>query len=382
MSWSHLATPALLLDRTRLERNTSAMRERAAEAGVLLRPHMKTAKSARVAELATDPSFRGITVSTLAEAEYFARHGFTDITYAVCITPGKLERAAHIARAGQGVRLTLITDNPRLIRELDRRALALGARFPVLIEIDCGEHRTGLCCESDELMALASALGKAHALELAGVLTHGGHSYACTDTAGIIAVAEQERAAVVRAAERLRAAGHPCDTVSAGSTPTAIRARDLSGLTEIRPGVYMFFDLAQYALGVCDWRDIAISVLATVIGHQPAHGRLIIDAGGLALSKDQSAAARLPATGYGWILDAAGDERIGDLHVAIADQEHGYVEGTDIPYDRLPVGSQVRVLPNHACMTAAAYDRYFVVRGGEGPDREQVVDAWGRITGW
>ena len=378
MKLDQLATPALVLDRRRLLRNTQAMSERARRAGIDLRPHLKTAKSARVAEVATRGHSGGITVSTLAEAEYFVAHGIVDITYAVCMVPDKLERAAELA--ARGARLTLLTDNAAVARELADRAAALGARFDVLIEIDSGEHRTGVAWDSDHLLAIARALDQSSHLALAGVLTHAGQSYACESVAEIARVAEVERRAVVDAAARLREAGFSCNTVSAGSTPTAVHAESFAGLTEIRPGVYTFFDLAQAARRCCTPDDIAISVLATVISHQPEHRRLIIDAGGLALSKDTSAATLLPDTGYGWICDLHTCQRIGDLHVAIADQEHGYVTGHDIPYAQLPIGSRVRVLPNHACMTAAAYDRYAVIDSAE--DSLEIVEWWDRVNGW
>lgn len=387
MKLADLPTPALVLDRSRLFRNARAMSARARAAGVDLRPHLKTAKCAEVAAIATAGHSGGITVSTLAEAGYFLDHGIDDITYAVCMVPSRMEHAADLRR--RGARLTLLTDSAEIATALAARARDLDTRFDVLIEIDSGEHRTGVAWDSGALMAIARALDGASHLDLAGVLTHGGHSYACTSIAAIKEVAEQERSSVVRAAERLRGAGLPCATVSAGSTPTAVHAERLDGLTEIRPGVYLFFDLAQLGLGSCAPNDIALTVLATVISHRPEHGRLIIDAGGLALSKDHSAAARLPDAGYGWIADAHTGARIGDLRVAVADQEHGYVEGTHIPYDALPVGSKVRVVPSHACMTAAAHDRYAVIDPGDQGDRgdqagraDQVAAFWSRHNGW
>jgi D-serine deaminase-like pyridoxal phosphate-dependent protein len=374
-----LATPALLLDRARLEKNTRAMAARATGAGVRLRPHLKTAKSAEVARLATAGHFGGITVSTLAEAEYFWGHGISDITYAVCIVPDKLERAAALVR--RGARLTLLTDSAEVAGRLDARAAELGVRFSVLIEIDSGEHRTGVGWDGPAVIAIARALDSARALDLQGVLTHAGHSYACTSVAEIKRVAEDERLAVVSAASHLRDAGFVCATVSAGSTPTAVHAESFAGLTEIRPGVYMFFDLAQLGRGSCELGDIALTVLATVISHHPpssraGRSRLVIDAGGLALSKDTSAGDHLPGAGYGWIVDPCTAERIGDLRVALVDQEHGYVDGTAIPRGRLPVGAKVRVVPNHACMTAAQYPRYAVVDG------DRVIARWERANGW
>ncbi|MEM7678240.1 MAG: alanine racemase [Myxococcota bacterium] len=375
MKLSEVPTPAAVLDESRLQRNLNFMATRTRQHNLRLRPHLKTAKSAPIARLATEGHFGGITVSTLAEAEYFFDRGITDLTYAVCITPDRISRAR--ALVDKGATLQLITDSPLVAAALaaslpapttDRRALR------VLVEIDSGEHRTGVSPESTDLLTIARTLNEGRGTELLGVLTHGGHAYAATSTDDIRRIAEQERASVVRAAHRLRAAGLPCEVISAGSTPTAVHAASFEGLTELRPGVYMFFDLAQVGLGSCRLEDIALSVLSTVVSHRPENGRLLIDAGGLALSKDASAS--MPDAGYGWLLDPITQQRIGDLRIVTADQEHGYVEGTDIPYDRLPIGARVRVVPNHACMTAAAYESYFVARD------DRVVGRWPRLNGW
>lgn len=382
-----LDTPSLVLDVARLRANTRAMRERAAALGVALRPHLKTCKSAEVAKAALEGlPLRG-TVSTLREAEYFFDAGFTDLVYAVGIVPGRLERAAALMDRGCG--LTLLTDNAEAAAAVALQAERTGVRFRVLIEIDCGGRRGGVDAAGDELMALAELLGGEGLL--AGVLTHAGQSYDLRDPDAMAAMAETERAAVVRAAERIRAAGFDCPVVSVGSTPTATFARDLAGVTEMRPGVYVFQDLYQAGIGVCGLGDIAVSVLATVIRHRPEDNTLVIDAGALALSKDRSTAAiRGPGhahdhpgdCGYGLVCDVATGTPIGGLHVVDAHQEHGIVtEGAPLPYDRLPVGAKVRVLPNHACMTAAAYDAYRVID----PEREdpvRVIDTWPRCNGW
>lgn len=377
MKLSDLPTPALILDRAVLTRNLAAMSARARAAGVVLRPHLKTAKSARIAALATADQPGGITVSTLAEARYFAAHGFRDMTYAVGLTPDKLAEAAALGR--QGARLNLLTDDASVAQTVSLQTKEFYDDLNVLIEIDCGAHRGGVPPQSPALLEIAGILDAAPKLTLGGVLTHAGHAYHCDSVARIKAVAEEERRAVVTAAERLRAAGLPCPVVSAGSTPTAIHAESFAGLTEIRPGVYMVFDLDQLGLGSCTVDDIALSVLASVIGQQRAHGRVNIDAGSLALSQDLSAGAFLPDTGYGWVMAADGRTRLGDLHVAAVNQEHGMIAGVAAPppFDALPVGARVRILPNHACITAAAYDRYHVVDGGD-----EIVDIWDRVNGW
>lgn len=371
MHFELLSTPALLLDKARLEANANRMLSKVQSAGVALRPHMKTAKSAEVAAVATDNRRFGITVSTLREAQYFAAHGFDDITYAVGIVPSKLEQAAQLA--AQGVKLKIITDSVDVAQAI----VACDAPLQVLAEVDCGDQRAGVQAGGDELMAIGAALrGARHAI-LDGVLTHAGHSYAVNTVPEVERIAREERDAVVLAANRLREAGHEINTVSAGSSPTALHIKDASGLTELRAGVYVFFDLDQQSRGVCAREDIALSVLASVIGHNRAAGKILLDSGGLALSKDTGANAFRPEVGYGEVCDATSLEPYSGLFVSSVSQEHGHVAVSDeAMYKRLPVGSRVRVLPNHACMTAAAYECYHVLDGGK------LVDTWERVNGW
>jgi D-serine deaminase-like pyridoxal phosphate-dependent protein len=365
MKLADLPTPCLVLDREILQRNIRAM------AGVLgrhrlpLRPHMKTAKSIEVARLALAGQPGGITVSTLAEAEYFAAHGITDILYAVAIVPQKLPQIDKLAATGAQV--MVVTD------DLDAAAaLAEWPRPPrTLIEIDSGEGRSGVHPESDLLLELATLLGP----HLAGVMTHAGHSYAARGAAEIARVAEQERAAAVTAAERLRAAGHPARIVSVGSSPTAVHAENLSGVTEVRAGVYMFGDLFQAEIETHAFDGIAVTVLASVIGRRP--GQLVVDAGGLALSKDRSTEGAPRDYGFGLALDLAGRRSYGNAIVRRAYQEHGVIETDPAHPVELRVGDRLRIAPNHTCMTAAAHDRYYVTDGDD-----EVVAVWRRVNGW
>jgi D-serine deaminase-like pyridoxal phosphate-dependent protein len=370
---SDLPTPSLLLDEARLDRNLRRMAGRMRALGVDLKPHLKTAKSAEIARRATEGFSGGITVSTLAEAAYFAEAGFRDITYAVGIVPAKLPEAAGLIR--RGVTLTLVTDHPAVGRAVGEHGKKLGVRFPLLIEIDPGSGRAGVDPEAPLLIDVARAVVEGRS-ELAGVLTHAGHSYGATGPEELHKAAEQERAAVVRAAERLRDAGFPVKRVSAGSTPTAAFAQHLDGVSDMRPGIYMFGDLMQAAIGTCAVEDIAVSVLASVIGTYPERNQLLIDAGSLALSADRSANSRSADVGFGWVLDETG-RRLDGLFVANVHQEHGFVTSrAPLPFERLQPGTRLRILPNHGCITAAAYDRYHVLKGGE------VVAEWGRVNGW
>lgn len=374
-----LETPCLILDRARFERNASRMTARHRASGLQLRPHMKTGKSIDVARIALAGNFGGVTVSTLKEAEYFADHGIDDITYAVSLVPDKLPRIAALIK--RGVRLGTVTDSIDVATEVSRRAVAEGVVVDVLVELDSGERRAGLIAGSDAVVALGRVLHDLPGTRLTGVLTHAGNSYQCRDIEALRRVAEDERLCAVTAATQLRNAGLPCPVVSVGSTPTATHGVNFDGLTEMRCGVYMFGDVFQSEIGSHALDDIAVSVLATVIGHRPEMNGALIDAGALALSKDRSTGAEGLAfdAGFGLLADALGHTPIKGLRVGRVYQEHGLLEADGpFPYDLLPVGARVRVLPNHACMTAAMYDAYRVV---DGPT-DHVVDLWPRINGW
>jgi len=377
MDLREIRTPALVLDLPRLRENAAFMATRAGQLGVNLRPHMKTAKSAHVARIATKGQFGGITVSTLAEASYFLQHGFVDITLAVELPPTKVADVRDLTR--QGARMTVLIDSPESAGALRNACAALELAWPVraLIEVDCGDRRGGVPVDSTALIILGKLLDGTRNLELAGVLTHAGQSYGCRNVDEIAAVAEQERAAAVTAAQRLRDAGLPCETISVGSTPTATHARDLQGVTEMRPGVYMLGDLDQVGLESMPENRVACTVLATVIGHYPERNTLLIDSGGLALSKDTSAQRHGRNIGYGKVCDLEGKTLPG-LYLHRTNQEHGHVTSdAPLPYDRLKIGSRVRLLPNHICMTAAAYGQFQVVEGGT-----EIVAQWDRINGW
>jgi D-serine deaminase-like pyridoxal phosphate-dependent protein len=371
-----LPTPALILDRAILRRNLKRMSEKLRDAGVILRPHVKTAKSVQIGRMAVEGHDGRITVSTLAEARYFAQGGFKDILYGVGIIPSKLAAVSELRR--QGVNLHVITDNLAVARAIAAAATD-GDTFSVLIEIDSGGGRAGLPYPAlPGLLDIARVLSSAPGVELAGVMTHAGHSYHENTIDGIAAVAEQERLAITSAADKLRTAGIPCSIVSAGSTPTATHSRNFTGITEMRPGVYVFNDLDQALIGSCGAGDLALSVLASVIGHYPHRNQMLIDAGALALSKDISAQEFQPKVGYGTIAGAP----TRDMAVIACSQEHGFVASDDpLPYGNMPVGTRVRILPNHACITAAAYDRYYVV-DGDLDGGKSVVDVYDRINGW
>ncbi|SIN67942.1 D-serine deaminase, pyridoxal phosphate-dependent [Parasphingorhabdus marina DSM 22363] len=375
---SEIQTPALLLDLAKLDANSARLKKHLDQVApdILHRPHLKTAKSLEIAEHVLRGREQAITVSTLREAEIFARAGFRDILYAVGIVPSKLARVAAVRE--QGADLKIITDNADVARRISEFAARTHMTIPVLIEIDCDGHRSGLRpAQSDAIVAVAKAL--TDGAELAGVMTHAGGSYDAGNSQEVAAAASGEVAAIVQSAQILRDAGYSVPIVSIGSTPTALSVADLSGVTEIRAGVYMFFDLVMAGLGICRVRDIALSVLTTVIGHQPDKGWIIVDAGWMAMSRDRGTASQDVDQGYGLVCDPDG-QPIPDLIMESANQEHGIIAmmpGSAGSLPDFPVGSQLRILPNHACSTAAQHGHYDVL-----DSENRVIANWQRFGGW
>jgi D-serine deaminase-like pyridoxal phosphate-dependent protein len=372
-----LATPCLVLDAERMERNVARLTARLERLGVGFRPHLKTAKSVDVAQRVMPAPAGPATVSTLKEAEQFASAGVRDMIYAVGIAPAKLPQVLELR--ARGVDLVVVLDSVEQAQAVAAASRRAGVRVPALIEIDCDGHRSGvLPGDKDRLLAIGRAV--IDGAELRGVLTHAGASYGARGEEALRECAETERRSVVQAASTLREAGLPCPVVSVGSTPTAHNAQDLTGVTEVRAGVFMFFDLVMAGVGVCSIDDIALSVLATVIGHQREKGWILIDAGWMAMSQDRGTRRQAVDQGFGLVCDVAG-KPYADLIVADANQEHGIValrRGSDGALPALAIGDRVRILPNHACATGAQHPAYHVVRGASA----EVVACWPRFGGW
>jgi len=371
-----LQTPCLVLDVDRMDRNIARLRTKLDGLGVTLRPHLKTAKSVEVARRMMSTPQGPATVSTLREAELFAEAGITDVIYAVGVTPSKLAKVIELRRGGCDLAVLLDTvEQAQAVASASREA---GIIIPALIEIDCDGHRSGILPgNADRLRAIAAALVDGG--ELRGVLTHAGGSYSARGDK-LKDFADTERKAVVEAATILRKAGYACPIVSMGSTPTAHNAVVLDGVTEVRAGVFIFFDLVMAGIGICKVEDIAISVLATVIGHQREKGWILIDAGWMAMSQDKGTSKQEVNQGYGLVCDVSG-QPFDNLILADANQEHGIITvrpGSDAGLPALQIGDRVRILPNHACATGAQHQAYHVVRG----ECDLVEDEWQRFGGW
>nr|WP_249582310.1 DSD1 family PLP-dependent enzyme [Pseudomonas viridiflava] len=371
-----LDTPVALIDVSRMQHNIQRMQQRMNKLGVRLRPHVKTSKSLPVIEAQLAAGACGVTVSTLKEAEYCFANGIDDVFYAVAMAPGKLHQALALRR--KGCRLSILTDSVVAAQHIVAFGQEHDERFEVWTEIDCDGHRSGLAADDETLVAVARLLIDG-GMQLCGVMTHAGSSYDLDTPEALEAMAEQERSLCVSAARRIRDAGLPCPEVSIGSTPTALSAQSLEGVTEVRAGVYVFFDLVMHNIGVCAADELALSVLTTVIGHQQDKGWIIVDAGWMAMSRDRGTQRQRQDFGYGQVCTESGDW-IEGARVTGANQEHGIItlaaeDSGDIT-ERFPIGSRLRILPNHACATGAQFPDYHAL------DAEGSVHTWSRLHGW
>lgn len=352
-----LPTPALIVDIDVLEANLARMAARATELGVALRPHLKTHKCVEIADMQRALGASGVTVSTLYEAGVFAEHGFDDITWAF---PVVLSRLTEIRTLAERVTLRLVLDSPESLAALKRA----GYPFHVWLKVDCGYHRAGVDPDSELAARLAQEIHGSPTLSFDGILSHSGHAYQTRGVEALRRVAEDERRVMTGFANRLRALGIDVSRVSVGSTPAMSAVEHLDDVTEIRPGNYAFYDYTQTIIGSCTVRDCAVTVLSSVVSSQPGADHSVIDAGALALSKDLGP-SHAPHSTMGEIFtDPGGGTLRGDARVTSVSQEHGLVNAP------LPIGTKVRILPNHSCLTVACFDQYYVARGYE------IVDRW------
>lgn len=379
-----LPTPCLLIEQSKLSHNIARLSAHIEALGCVIRPHVKTHKSVDITQQILDGgNTRGITVSTLKEARHFFNAGYTDILYAVGIVPNKFGEVKSLIELG--CKITVILDSLEAARLLGEYANTQQIVFNVLIELDVDSHRAGVDPHSQSLLDIAHEINKQTGTELQGVMTHAGGSYGCFDKASQLALAHQERDLSLHAAERIKAEGMSCNTVSIGSTPTAFAIDDLSGITEVRAGVYVLFDLVMAGLNVCNIDQIAISVMGSIIGFQKEKQIALCDAGWMAMSRDRGTAGHKADQGYGLICDKNGAV-IPNMLMTSANQEHGIIgmrkantehgKSTDFPFALFSIGDLIRILPNHACATAAQYKHFYLVDG------ETVIKTLPSISGW
>jgi D-serine deaminase-like pyridoxal phosphate-dependent protein len=356
-----LATPCLVIDIDIVEANARRMGKAVTERGIALRPHVKTHKSVRLAQIQLEAGAGGVTVGTLGEAEVMAAGGIDDIfiAYPLWADGTKADRLRALLDAHTDLRLTLGVDSIDGAQRLARAAGAPDRQLRVLLEVDPGNRRTGLMPQ--QVAEVARAAQRA-GLDVIGLFTHGGHAYRGADA--VSAAAADEVAALAAGAEAFRSVGVTPSVLSAGSSPTVLGAAT-APVNEVRPGTYLLADRQLVALGASPPDGVALAVAATVISTTVA-GQVVIDAGAKSLTKD------LPAylQGYG-MLPAYPDgciERVFDYHGVVS-----FPAGAARP----SLGEVVAVVPNHACPVVDLYDYFIASRSGSAIGR-WPVDARGR----
>jgi D-serine deaminase-like pyridoxal phosphate-dependent protein len=340
-------TPCLLIDLDTLAANIARMAALASRSGVRLRPHVKTHKSAHVARMQLEAGASGLCVATVGEAEVMRAAGIADILVAYNIVgDAKLARLLPLCADGG---MSLTADSLEVAEGYSRMAAAAGRTVPVLLEIDSGMHRTGI--EPALAGQLGSKIASLPGLELTGILTHAGHAHDVFTHPEIEAVARQEAAAMQHARAELDRHGLAPRVVSAGSTITAPYLSAHDGITEIRPGTYVFNDLRTLEMYACTPDQIAATILATVVSAGP--DRIVLDAGNKTLTMTST-----EQHGLGKIKN-----RPRSRFVRLS-EEHGVAILAD-DEDGLRVRDRVQILPIHICVCVDLQREAFGVSGGK-----------------
>jgi D-serine deaminase-like pyridoxal phosphate-dependent protein len=352
-----LETPAVLVDLDILGRNIAGMAEAAHRCGVKLRPHAKTHKCVEIGRMQRAAGASGLSLAKTGEAEVFAAAGFDDLFIAYPVV-GE-DKGRRLLALADRARLAVGADSEEGARTLAGVFHRAGRRLDVLLKVDVGFNRVGVAPERAAEMArrIASLPG----LRLRGVFTHAGHAYGAETPERLAQIGGDEGLRLLQAAEAIRAAGLDLEEVSVGSTPTSLHVMAVPGVTEVRPGNYVFRDASQLSLGACTLEECALTVLATVVS-APAPGRAVVDAGSKTLSSDP---LRPRPGGHGWVLSGGGTSRVERLS-----EEHGVIAVA--PGDSFRVGDRVRILPNHACVVTNLADELLLVDGLDVVDRIKV----------
>ena len=366
MTSDALRTPAVLIDRATALRNLDRMQAEANARGIRLRPHSKTHKSPLIARWQIDRGAIGICCAKLGEAEVFANAGIADIRLPYPINPANADRVVALLNR---TRLSFIVDHPAVAKQWSEAMMLRGKNVDVLVKVDVGFHRCGIDPDARDALKMIKSVASLPGLRLRGLLSHAGQAYHAQSADELRTMAEAEARTMSDLAERCRKNGVPCEEVSAGATPPARFSLQQDGLTEYRPGNYVYFDRTQVALGAATIDDCALTVLATVVS-KPAADRLIFDSGSKTLTND-GARGFVPAPGYGVVLDHD------NLLIERLSEEHATVKVTNGSTPLEP-GDRVRIVPNHSCVVSNLVDQAWIVDG-------QTVEALpiaarGRIT--
>lgn len=351
MSLRSLDTPALLLDREKLERNLREMAELCGAHQKALRPHVKSHKTIEIAARQRELGAIGLTTAKLSEAEVFADAGFSDLF--VCYPLVGEHKLARLMRLARRATVSTIVDDAAAAEQLAAAARGESLSIDVLIKLDLGMHRVGV--SRAEVDRLAFAVAELEGVRLRGVCIHEGETYSEPNPAARRALARRRVGELVEVAEQLRDRGLHIDVVSSGATPAVHEVLDIDGLTEVRPGNYVFYDATQAALGVVPTERCALSVLTSVVSHA-SEDRAIVDAGAKALTLDRGAHGVQLLEGYGRIQGFSG------VTIASLSEEHGWLRLA--PESKLSIGDRLQVVPNHACPVVNGFDLITVVENG------------------
>jgi D-serine deaminase-like pyridoxal phosphate-dependent protein len=372
---SQLRTPCVLVDQPRMSQNLQRMQNTVAAGGKRLRPHTKTHKSIALAERQLELGATGICCAKLGEAEVMADAGIVDIRLPYPLNPVNADRVvALLDRA----RISFIVDHPDVASAWSKAMVAAGTSVDVLVKVDVGFHRCGIDPDAAGAVEFVTRVAELPGLRLLGLLSHAGHGYGATSDSEAESIAKREAATMRDLAARVRARGVPIDEISVGATPTARFSVKEDGITEMRPGNYIYFDRTQVSLGAAGWDDCALTVLARVVT-VPATDRIILDCGSKTLTNDL--ARGFTATpGYGAILTAVDGVQAPrtNLLVERLSEEHANVRVQDGESSLRP-GDLVRVVPNHSCVVSNLVDSAWMVDGMDVLEPLRI-SARGRIT--
>jgi D-serine deaminase-like pyridoxal phosphate-dependent protein len=369
-----LRTPSVLVDKPTLERNLDRMQAAAAARNIRLRPHAKTHKSPELARIQIARGAVGVCCAKLGEAEVFADAGIGDIRLPYPLNP---VNAGRVLALLDQTRLSFIVDDLDVARGWSQQMQAAGRAVDVLVKVDVGFHRCGINPMKRGAAELVARVAELPGLSFRGLLSHAGHAYGAGTAAELASIAAEEAQTLTTLAGEVERLGHRVEEISVGATPPARVSLDQKGITELRPGNYIYFDRTQVALDAATFADCALTVLARVVS-TPAEDRIILDCGSKTLSTDQARGFRA-APGFGVVFAALHTPLPNEsLLVERLSEEHATVRVLGAG-GRLRTGDLVRVLPNHACVVSNLVDSVWLVDGdtvlGELP-----IAARGRIA--
>lgn len=373
MTLASIRTPSVLVDQQKLERNIERMQSAADTRRIRLRPHAKTHKSADIAHIQIARGAVGICCAKLGEAEVFAHAGIADIRVPYPLNPANASRVLALL---DRTRLSFIVDDLEVAREWSRVVDAAGRTVDVLVKVDVGFHRCGIDPDAPGAAEFVTRVAELPGLTLRGLLSHAGHAYGAASEAETAAIAATEARLLRTLKDNVAAKGIRLEEISVGATPTARFSLSEDGITEVRPGNYVYYDRTQVGLGSASWDDCALTVLSRVVS-RPAPDRLIFDAGSKTLTTDLAKGAG-DVSGYGAVLEAVdGTQPTPNLLIERLSEEHATVRvrGGD---SQLKPGDLVRIVPNHACVVSNMVDEIWLVSGNS-PLEKIDVSARGKI---